>query len=39
VIKREARERQTAALIAEHERRIDELEALLAPSTPKRSAS
>jgi hypothetical protein len=38
VMKREKREGELARLIARHERRIDELEALVAPAQPARSA-
>ncbi|MEO7240659.1 MAG: hypothetical protein ABIW16_04595 [Sphingomicrobium sp.] len=38
VIKREKRETELARLIARHERRIEELEALVAPAKPARSA-
>ena len=38
VVKREKRETELARLIARHERRIDDLEALIAPAQPARSA-
>jgi hypothetical protein len=38
VVKREKRESALASLMAKHERRIEELEALLASAKPKRSA-
>jgi hypothetical protein len=38
VMKREKRETEVARLIARHERRLDEIEALIAPAQPARSA-